>query len=181
MSIKKSSTRNVGSWESYWRQINIGWGIHYPAWISTSIIKCELKLLIHSQTSTVASIEVLEWISNFIPHFTGMYNFLSILRLKLIHVIKRGPDDVTRPQRVNLRLFLFMWLEESVGQTIDWPKKLNAEHQVLQLWQFYRIKLSLFIKEHYFITPIFALFKKPRVIKRVCFIPYLEMITRHRG
>ena len=28
-----------------------------------------MKLLIHSQTSTVAAVEFWEWISNFIPHF----------------------------------------------------------------------------------------------------------------
>ena len=32
-------------------------------------VKCGMKLLIHSQTSTV--VEVWEWIRNFIPHFIG--------------------------------------------------------------------------------------------------------------
>ena len=36
-----------------------------------SIIKCEIKSLIHSQTSAVASVEFGEWISIFILHFTG--------------------------------------------------------------------------------------------------------------
>ena len=36
-----------------------------------SIIKCEMKSLINSQTSAVASVEFGEWISNFILHFTG--------------------------------------------------------------------------------------------------------------
>ena len=41
-----------------------------PAWISNHIYdKIWLKLLIHSQTSTV-TVEVWEWISDFIPHFT---------------------------------------------------------------------------------------------------------------
>ena len=40
--------------------------------VITSIIKCGLKLFIHSQTSTFNCIvEVWEWISNFISHFTG--------------------------------------------------------------------------------------------------------------
>ena len=30
---------------------------------------CEMKFFIHSQTSAVATVEVWEWISNFIPHF----------------------------------------------------------------------------------------------------------------
>ena len=34
--------------------------------------------------------EVLEWISNFIPHFYNGCNYLSMLGLKLIHVSKRG-------------------------------------------------------------------------------------------
>ena len=41
------------------------------------------------------TVEVWEWIMNFIAHFNGCY-YISIPRLKLIHVIKRVPD-VTNP------------------------------------------------------------------------------------
>ena len=32
-----------------------------------------MKLLIHSKTSNGAAIEVWKWISNFFPHFVGMW------------------------------------------------------------------------------------------------------------
>ena len=38
-----------------------------------------------------ATVEVYEWISNFIPHLTGTCDYLSMLGLKLIHVSKVGP------------------------------------------------------------------------------------------
>ena len=56
-----------------------------PVWIS-KFIKCGMKLLIHSQTSTLHA-EVWEWESNFIPHFAWHITFdtyLSILGLKLM-------------------------------------------------------------------------------------------------
>ena len=37
-----------------------------------------------------ATVEVYEWMSNFIPHFTGHVVILSMLGLKLNHVSKRG-------------------------------------------------------------------------------------------
>ena len=37
------------------------------------------------------TLEVKEWISNFIPYFTGVCDYLSMLGLKLIHASKRGP------------------------------------------------------------------------------------------
>ena len=37
-----------------------------------------------------ATVEFYEWISNFIPHFTGACDYLSMLGLKLNHVRKRG-------------------------------------------------------------------------------------------
>ena len=39
-----------------------------------------------------ATVEVLEWINNFIPYFTGC-NFLSMTGSKLIHASKRGPSS----------------------------------------------------------------------------------------
>ena len=39
-----------------------------------------------------ATVEVWEWISNFISHCSG-YDYLSILGLNLIHVSKRGPSN----------------------------------------------------------------------------------------
>ena len=61
--------------------------------IITTIIKCGMKLLIHPQT-----VEVWEWISNFIPNYTlGVWfhttlslacEYLSMLGLKLTHVSK---------------------------------------------------------------------------------------------
>ena len=41
-----------------------------------------------------ATIEVWEWISNFIPHFYNGCNQLSVLGSKLIHFSKRGPRDL---------------------------------------------------------------------------------------
>ena len=43
-----------------------------------------------------ATVEVKEWISNFIPHFTWVCDYLSMLGLKLIHVIKRGPRSLVQ-------------------------------------------------------------------------------------
>ena len=37
-----------------------------------------------------ATVEVKEWISNFIPHFKGACGYLSMIGLKLIHVSKSG-------------------------------------------------------------------------------------------
>ena len=39
--------------------------------IITSIIKCVMKLLTHSRTSTVEPLKFKKWISNFITYFTG--------------------------------------------------------------------------------------------------------------
>ena len=41
------------------------------------------------------TVEVWEWLSNFIPHFTGHYNYVSMLsqKLKLIHISKRASWD----------------------------------------------------------------------------------------
>ena len=36
-----------------------------------SIIKCEVKFVIHFQASTMKLLKFLEWISNFIPHISG--------------------------------------------------------------------------------------------------------------
>ena len=49
-----------------------------------------MKLLIHS-CCTSCTVEVGEWISNFIPHFIMEVNHLSMLELKLSRVSKRGP------------------------------------------------------------------------------------------
>ena len=40
-----------------------------PAWMAP-IKKCRMNLLIYTQISKVAPVEVWEWISDFIPHFT---------------------------------------------------------------------------------------------------------------
>ena len=50
-----------------------------------SILKCVMKLLIHG-----ATVEVWEWISNFITHFTGHVITYPCWVLKLIHVSKRS-------------------------------------------------------------------------------------------
>ena len=48
---------------------------------------CGMKLLIHSQTSTV------EWISNFITHFTGhVITYPS--RIKIKPAQQKGPQDI---------------------------------------------------------------------------------------
>ena len=53
-------------------------------------IKCRMKLLFHSQTSNGGTIEVWEWISNFIPHFTK-HVITYPCRYKLIHASKTVP------------------------------------------------------------------------------------------
>ena len=54
-----------------------------------------MKLLIHSQTSTVQPLKFWEWISNFNPNFTGHVIHLSMLGLRVIRVSKRGPRNQT--------------------------------------------------------------------------------------
>ena len=55
--------------------------------VITSITKCGMKLLSHSQTLMVQP----EWISNFIRHFPmHVIDYLSMLGLKLNNVSKRG-------------------------------------------------------------------------------------------
>ena len=55
-------------------------------------MKYGMELLINSQTSTVThTVEVSEWISNFIPH--QAYDYSSMLGLKLNHVSKGGPSQ----------------------------------------------------------------------------------------
>ena len=49
-----------------------------------------MKLIIHSQTSTVQMLKVENGISNFIS-LNWVYDYLSILGSKLIHVSRRGP------------------------------------------------------------------------------------------
>ena len=39
-----------------------------------------------------ATVEVYEWITSFIAHFTGAYDDLYMLGLQLIHVSKMGPS-----------------------------------------------------------------------------------------
>ena len=53
-----------------------------------SIIKCGIKLLIHSQTSTIAPLKFGHEISNFNSYWA--YDYLSMLGLKLIHFSKRA-------------------------------------------------------------------------------------------
>ena len=43
-----------------------------------------------------ATVEVYEWISNFIPDFTGACDFLSMLGLKLNHISKREPRHLNK-------------------------------------------------------------------------------------
>ena len=53
-----------------------------------------MELLIHSQTSNGAAVEIWEWIRNFILHFTGhviTYGWLLMVGLKLIHLNKKDP------------------------------------------------------------------------------------------
>ena len=50
------------------------------------------KIIYPFLSFNVATVEVWEWISNFIPHFTGACDCLFIMELKLIHVGKRGPS-----------------------------------------------------------------------------------------
>ena len=50
-----------------------------------------MELLSHSQTSMAAAIEVWEWVSNFIPHFTGhmitypWWNLSKFILIKGVH------------------------------------------------------------------------------------------------
>ena len=47
-----------------------------------------------------ATVEVWEWISNFIPHFImDVISYLFMLGLKLIHYSKRGPSCHMQPNR----------------------------------------------------------------------------------
>ena len=52
---------------------------------------CGMKYIIQSQFSTVSTVEVFEWISNFIPQFAGhVAIYPTKLGLKLTLVTKRG-------------------------------------------------------------------------------------------
>ena len=56
----------------------------------TSIIKCEMKSLIHSQTSLVQPLEFQNgWVISSILYWA--YDYLSMQGLELIHVSKTGP------------------------------------------------------------------------------------------
>ena len=50
------------------------------------------------------TVQVWEWISNFIPHIIRDVFFLSLLELKLIHVSKRGPGCNVRKWMVMVLL-----------------------------------------------------------------------------
>ena len=63
-----------------------------PAWIS-NYTHCNMcDEIIHPFLNlNGATVEVYKCISNFIPHFTGACDYLSMLGLKLNHVSKSGP------------------------------------------------------------------------------------------
>ena len=74
------------------------WGRFYkhgltliPAWISNYIhYKVWDEIIYPFLNCNGATVEVEEWISNFIPHFTGACDYLSMLGFKLNHVSKSG-------------------------------------------------------------------------------------------
>ena len=61
------------------------------------MIKCGMKLLIYSQTSTgqPCTVEVWEWISDFITRFFLRMQLLIHAGLKLNNISKRGPWKIT--------------------------------------------------------------------------------------
>ena len=63
-----------------------------PTWISTCIHYKVWDYIIHSfPNCNGATVEVCEWISNFIAHFTGWVNIELRLKLKLVHIDISGP------------------------------------------------------------------------------------------
>ena len=66
-----------------------------PQWVNqqrqviTSPVRCGIELLIHSQTSMTAPLEVWEWIGYFIPHFI-MNVFTYPFTNMSIHVSKKS-------------------------------------------------------------------------------------------
>ena len=68
-----------------------------------------MKLLIHSQASTIAP---LEWISYFIPHFIG-HVITSLLELNLLHFSKKGPFHVEYGLEDMCNMFIMLvWLRQ---------------------------------------------------------------------
>ena len=62
-----------------------------PAWISNNIHYEKWDEITYPFLNfNTYTVEVLEWINNFTPHFTGACDYLSMLELMLNHVSKRG-------------------------------------------------------------------------------------------
>ena len=86
----------IWTWLSIW--LHISWVPFYqhgltiiPAWVNNYIhYKVWDELTYPFPNLNGTTVEVWEWISNFIPHFTGY------VRLKLIHVGIRGPCERSR-------------------------------------------------------------------------------------
>ena len=75
-------------WNQCWLSFMLSYGLTLiPAWICNySLLKCETKLHNHFQTSMAAPLKF----GNGQVTLKGC-NYISMLGLKLIHVIKRGP------------------------------------------------------------------------------------------
>ena len=73
-----------------------------------------------------ATVEVWEWISNFIPHFIRAWDYLSMLRLKLIHASKRRPS----------------WLRHEINLPRNHLTKLSTTKCELKWWNI--CSLSIF-------------------------------------
>ena len=78
-------------------------------------VKCGVKLLTHSQTSTV---EVREWISNFIPQFI-ICDCFSMLGFTLIYVRKRGSGSNDSKLWRYFRLFWHAIMHVCAGNLIN--------------------------------------------------------------
>ena len=73
-----------------WRLFCLSLNELIPWWIDNSIHYIEWDEITFSFPNfNGADFEVCKWINNFTPHFTGQRDYLSMVRLKLIHVSKR--------------------------------------------------------------------------------------------
>ena len=97
-------------WCIYCEDMDNWWWL-ISAWISNYIHnKVWTELLIHSQTSTVATVEVWEWISNFIPHF--MMNVITHLEAMVSQIISTSTvcsKIVRASTRENIKALHVLW------------------------------------------------------------------------
>ena len=85
-----------------------------------------------------ATVDVLEWISNSIPHSTGACGYLSTLGLKLNRVSKRGPWRETKsaghrtwPLLVLRSFKTFSWQKHTLKQLLhEFLRSLQRENEL---------------------------------------------------